>query len=140
MKKILIILMILSVFFDFSVTLWGQPGKYWQGGDPNEENPIGVFLLTKHPLYFILFTIPWVLFLAIGIKWLVFPLDFIFGMGIIAGHLLAASSWIPKVFPVLPSPKIYFLFSKGAPEWYLGGLFILLIFLIQLALKRSEEH
>ena len=112
-KKILVAIMALIVLADLILTLLGQSPEYWRNywrdGVPNEENPIGAFLLSVHPIYFVFFTLAWMSFLILMVRWLRRPLDIIFGFGLVLGHIQAVGSWIERIFQLTPMIRSHFL-------------------------------
>jgi hypothetical protein len=56
-RKFLAALVVLSGWADILITLAGQPGTYWSGGLPMEDDPTGRFLLLQG----------WALFLVVGL-------------------------------------------------------------------------
>lgn len=132
LKRVLIVILILSVLFDFGMTLWGQPLAYWQGGTPNEENPIGFFLLLQHPVSFALFSVVWLLFLMLSMRYLVYPFDIIFGTGIVMGHVWGISSWIVSIAP-LP----ILILSPRALD--LAAIFIATVFTLDFIVRKTKK-
>lgn len=134
-RKILIITLTLVVVADVILTLWGQPIDYWYyGGNPNEENLVGAYLLSHHWVFFIFFILAWLSFLMFMVKWLIRPLDIIFGVGITVGHISAVQSWIEKLFQLSP------LIRPMAPSLITATIFISIVLLLNVIFKVNRKN
>lgn len=121
---IILIPLILVMVLDLAFTLAGQPDIYWQNYKfVNEGSPIGYYLLSLHPLYFILAFLTYLLFiLFLSIK-LVRPLNIMVAVGFFLGHSWGSSSWLPIIFNNLR--VVDFL-----NEWYLVISYFIVISII----------
>lgn len=82
---------------DMLFTLLGQDVKYWTNYKlVNEASPT-VFILSTHPLLFILGSILWFVIWYKIYKKLKSPINLMLTIGFIAGHSYGAISWINRI-------------------------------------------
>lgn len=114
-RVILMILPLVLFSLDGTLTLLGQPTKYWSGDYSyvNERNPIGYFLLSLHPLFFLIASLLYIYVITYYLRKLsdVYAIAlFIFLTTI---HTFGIYTWIPLYIP-------YF----GSLELILNGIMI----------------
>ena len=83
---------------DLSMTLLGQTGDYWRGVYSNvtEVNPIGIALLTFHPLAFLAAGIVWMFHFGLAVTSFPYRLAKVVAMTVSVGHLAGAFTWIDR--------------------------------------------
>jgi hypothetical protein len=87
---------LLVMAIDFIFTMVGQPAGYWSNHVfLNEGSPLGIFFLSRNPLFFVLFFILYLLFVFLLIIKLKRPFNIIAGIGFFLGHVWGSSTWIP---------------------------------------------
>lgn len=115
--------LILVMVLDLVFTLAGQPAIYWRNHKLyNEGNPLGAFLLGKHPFLFILayiFYFLFILFLSANLKR---PFNFILIISIFLIHTWATTSWVPILVYRLFSPNMNWFYSSTVYLVFIGAM------------------
>jgi len=112
--------LILVMVLDLVFTIAGQPKYYWQDYRFfNEGSPLGPLLLSRHPGYFIiafLIYLLFVLFLAVNLRK---PFNIILVVALFIAHSWGSASWVPELF--------FRFFSFYIDSWYLimGYFFVI---------------
>jgi hypothetical protein len=102
----------LFALLDAGMTLHGQSAPYWQGdySSPQELNPVGAWLLRRHPFAFATVVLCWaVCFSAVILRLPPRP-AFWFAAVVTLGHVAGVTSWLVRLGP--------------------GGIFLALLFLL----------
>lgn len=120
---IILIPLILVMVLDLTFTIIGQPNYYWNNHSYyQEENPVGQILLSSSPLYFIVFSVFYILFTLFLVVKLPKPLNIMVYIGFFISHAWAGASWLPEIL------SRFFLIQTN--EFYSGIVYFIIIAII----------
>jgi hypothetical protein len=113
---------------DHIVTLSEQPRAYWAGAyaEAREGAPQGLWLLTLHPLAYVVAAAVYVVFVAVLILALPRLLARVVSVGFALGHAWGISTWVDSD-------------RAGGGYWIILGLFALGAGLIVTSLELADE-
>ena len=115
----LMLVMILDLFF----TTIGQSEYYWQNYSFfNELNPVGQILLSVGPIYWILISILYIVFVLFLIANLRRPINIMAATAFFLGHAWGSASWVVEI--------IYKFFGLEVNYWYANIIYFIIIAII----------
>lgn len=89
--------MLIPAVLDGVFTLIGQDAKYWSNYKLVNEASPAWFILSVHPLLFVLLSVVWFVMWYLIYKKLKSPINLMMTIGFIAGHSYGAISWINRM-------------------------------------------
>ena len=120
---VIFIPLILVMVLDLIFTTIGQPERYWQNYNFfNELNPIGQILLSAGPVYWILISILYIVFVLFLIANLRKPFNIMVATAFFLGHAWGSASWITEIF--------YKFFHTEINYWYANIIYFIIIAII----------
>lgn len=120
---VIFIPLILVMVLDLIFTIVGQPEDYWQNYSFfNELNPIGQILLSVGPIYWILVSILYIVFVLFLIANLPRPFNIMAAIAFFLGHAWGSASWVVEI--------IYKFFLVEVNYWSANIIYFIIIAII----------
>ena len=114
--------LLLVLLIDLIFTLVGQPEIYWQNYNfYNEGSPLGIFFLSQHPGYFLLFYIFYVAVVLLVATNLKRPFNIVWAISFFLGHVWGSATWVDNIF------YKFFPDYSFVDNWYLKIFYFILV-------------